>query len=104
MCDGILDACILQVYEARYRPEDIRHKPWLDYQAEKVSRAFDLLEKSPPHLDALPDVGQIALACALGYQDLRFQGRWREKYPKLVQWHDRFAAQTPSFAATKVEP
>lgn len=104
LCDGVLDASLLQVYEARFRPEPIRHQPWLDYQAEKVTRAFDVLETNPPRIDPLPDVGQITLACALGYQDLRFQGRWREKYPALVQWLDRFAAQVPSFAATKVEP
>ncbi len=104
LCDGVLDASILRVYEARFRPEEHRLQSWLDYQAEKVKRAFDVLEKNPPQLDPLPDVGQITLACALGYQDLRFQGRWRDTYPRLVQWHDRFAAQVPSFAATKVEP
>lgn len=103
LCDGILDASLLQVYEARYRPEDIRHKSWLDYQAEKVTRAFDVLEASPPRIDPLPDVGQITLACALGYQDLRFQGCWREKYPALVRWLGRFATQVPSFAATSAE-
>lgn len=103
LCDGALDALLLQVYEARFRPENIRHQPWLDYQAEKVTRVLDVLEKTPPRIDPLPDVGQITLACALGYQDLRFQGRWRANYPKLVQWLDRFAAQVPAFAATKVE-
>lgn len=102
LCDGILEASLLQVYEKRYRPEPLWHRPWLDYQAGKVARALDVLEKSPPRLDPLPDVGQITLACALGYQDLRFQGRWRETYPALVQWLDRFAAQVPAFTETKV--
>jgi len=104
LCDGILDASLLQVYEKRYRPETLWHQPWLEMQAEKVTRSLNVLEKNPPRIDPLPDIGQIALACALGYQDLRFQGRWREKYPVLVQWLDRFAAQVPSFAVTKVEP
>lgn len=104
LCDGILDASLLQVYERRYRPESLWHQPWLDMQADKVTRSMNVLEKSPPRIDPLPDAGQITLACALGYQDLRFQGRWRETYPALVQWLDRFAAQVPAFAATKVEP
>lgn len=104
LCDGILDAALLQVYEKRYRPEQMWHQPWLDYQAEKIARAFEVLEKNPPRIDPLPDVGQIALACALGYQDLRFEGRWRENYPALVQWLDRFAAQVPAFEATKMQP
>src|ERR1700733_12294095 len=32
MCDGIMDACILIVYESRHRPAEIHHPPWLDYQ------------------------------------------------------------------------
>lgn len=104
LCDGILDASILQVYEARFRPEPIRYQPWLDYQIGKVARALASLEAKPPALDDLPDVGQITLACALGYQDLRFKGTWRASHPALVAWLDRFAAQVPAFAATKVEP
>ena len=44
----------------------------------------------------------LAVACALGYRDLRFKGEWRDTHPKLVAWLDRFAAQVPAFAATKV--
>jgi glutathione S-transferase len=62
------------------------------------------LEASPPAIDAIPDVGQITLACALGYQDLRFGGAWRKTYPKLVAWLERFEAQVPAFARTKVQP
>ena len=71
-------------------------------QAGKVARGFAALESATLPLDATPHVGQIALACALGYQDLRFKGEWRSRYPKLVAWLDRFAAQVPAFAATKV--
>ena len=49
-------------------------------------------------------MGQIALACLLGYRDLRFGGTWRKDYPRLLAWHDKFAAQVPAFAETKVEP
>jgi glutathione S-transferase len=103
LCDGVLDASLLQVYEKRFRPEPLWHQPWLDYQAEKVARGLDLLEKTPPRLDPLPDVGQIALACTLGYLDLRFEGRWRDAYPALVRWLARFAAQVPAFDATAVK-
>lgn len=102
LCDGLLDAALLQVYEGRYRPDNIRHQPWLDHQAGKIARSLDALEQASLALDATPDIGQIALACALGYLDLRFEGRWRAQHPKLVQWLDRFAAQVPAFAATKM--
>ena len=102
LCDGMMDASILQVYEARYRPEAIRHQPWLEYQAGKVARALAALESEPQALDPVPHVGQITLACALGYQDLRFSGAWRATHPELVAWLDRFAAQVPAFEQTRV--
>jgi glutathione S-transferase len=49
-------------------------------------------------------IGHIALACALGYLDLRFSGRWREGHPKLVAWLTDFEARVPAFAKTKVTP
>jgi glutathione S-transferase len=102
LCDGICDASLLIVYEIRYRPADKAVQSWVDRQAEKIARSLSALEASPPQLDALPDVGQIALACTLGYRDLRFGGTWRKDHPRLVAWHDKFAAQVPMFAATKV--
>jgi glutathione S-transferase len=70
-------------------------------QAGKVARALAALEAAPPGLDATPNVGQITLACALGYRDFRFPGTWRKEHPKLVAWLDAFAARVPSFEATK---
>ena len=102
LCDGVLDAGVLVVYESRYRPAEMRVQVWVERQQDKIKRAIDALEAAPPKLDAVPDVGQIALACVLGYLDLRFAGDWRKSHPKLVAWHDRFAAQVPAFAATKV--
>ncbi|MBX3549179.1 MAG: glutathione S-transferase family protein [Xanthobacteraceae bacterium] len=99
--DGIMDAALLQVYEKRFRPEEHWVAKWTDYQAEKITRALDVLEASPPSLPATPDIGHIALACALGYLDLRFEGKWRADYPKLVAWLDDFAAKVPSFEKTK---
>jgi glutathione S-transferase len=102
LCDGVLDACLLQVYEGRWRPAEKHEKKWVDYQAEKVKRAFDGLEAAPPALGAIPDVGAITLACALGYGDLRFGGAWRKDYPKLLAWLDAFAARAPAFEKTRV--
>jgi glutathione S-transferase len=105
LCDGILDASILTVYEARWRALEHHEQKWLDHQAGKVTRALEALESDPPVLDAaagsLPNVGQIALACALGYRDFRFGEGWRNAHPRLVAWLDAFAARVPAFAATK---
>ncbi|HMK71630.1 MAG TPA: glutathione S-transferase family protein [Xanthobacteraceae bacterium] len=103
LCDGILDASILIVYESRWRTAKNHELKWLDHQAGKVSRALAALEAGPPAVASgagIPHVGQIALACALGYRDLRFGGAWRAACPRLVAWLDDFAARVPSFAAT----
>src|SRR5215813_3218779 len=76
MCDGIMDACILIVYEARHRPEGIHHPPWLDYQRGKVMRALAALAKAPPN-PAHFNVGTLTAACTLGYIDFRRQVDWR---------------------------
>jgi glutathione S-transferase len=106
LCDGLLDASLLIVYDGRYRPPEMLVQSWIDRQADKVARGMAALEAAPPKLDPkidlLPNVGQITLACLLGYRDLRFGGTWRKDYPKLVAWLDQFAAQVPAFNATKV--
>ena len=102
IADGIMDAALLQVYEKRFRPEEHWVAKWTDYQAEKVTRVLNVMEATPPQLPAIPNIGHIGLACALGYLDLRFEGKWRANYPKLVSWLDKFAAQVPAFEKTKV--
>jgi glutathione S-transferase len=100
LADGIMDASILTLYESRYRPEEKHHQPWLDHQAGKIERALAELEREPPALDARPHVGHIALACALGYRDFRFDGTWRAGHPRLAEWLDRFAAAVLAYEAT----
>ena len=105
LCDGILDASILTIYEGRWRPTEKHEMKWLDHQAGKVERALAVLEATPPAAagSGLPHVGEIALACALGYRDLRFGGSWRGSHPRLVAWLDGFAAHVPAFAATAMK-
>src|SRR5947209_5496307 len=69
-------------------------------ETDTVERALTSLEASPP--GASVDVGTITLACALGYQDLRFGGTWRDTYPRLVGWLDAFAAAVPAFEKTRI--
>ncbi len=100
LADGLLDALLLQVYEGRFRPPETHNQRWLDNQRSKVERAMAAFEASPPTFAGSPHVGQITLACALGYQDLRFEGKWRSTHPRLVAWLDNFAAKVPAYAAT----
>ncbi|MFS8037189.1 glutathione S-transferase N-terminal domain-containing protein [Xanthobacter sp. AM11] len=101
LADGLMDAGILVLYEARFRPAE-RHEPkWLDYQAQKMTRALDALEAATPMGDGPITVGEIALGCALGWLDFRFEGKWREGRPGLVAWYEAFALRCPGFEASK---
>ena len=99
LADGIMDAGILMVYEQRWRAEAMREPKWVSHQQAKVDRALAVLEAVPP--SGATDIGHIALACALGYLDLRFGGTWRASHPALVEWLDQFAARVPAFATTR---
>ncbi len=100
LADGINDAALLQVYEKRYRPQELWSQAWVDRQAEKVTRGLAAFAAEPP--SGARDIAHIGLACALGYLDLRFDGAWRDDYPALVAWLDAFAADVPAFVATRV--
>ncbi len=100
LCDGILDAGILMVYEGRYRPDQDPYGPWLEYQRGKIERGLDALEAAPPSTDPVT-VGTIGAACALGYLDFREQVDWRARNPALIGWLDGFAAANPAFDKTR---
>jgi len=99
LADGIADAGLLIVYEDRYRPAEVRHKPWLEHQLGKVERGLEAVAAAPPDASQV-NVGTIATACALGYLDLRKQTDWRARHPSLVAWLDTFRKAAPSYDAT----
>jgi glutathione S-transferase len=101
LADGILDASILRMYEIRFRPTETHSKNWLDHQIGKVDRSmieaaklFKVGVKTQPH------IGEITMACVLGYLDFRFAGSWRLSYPTLVAWFEEFHVRVPSFSAS----
>ncbi|HKK98457.1 MAG TPA: glutathione S-transferase [Marivita sp.] len=102
--DGIMDAAVLMVYEMRFRPEDKVFEPWLDGQWNKVSRALDALNtRWMSHLNGRMDMGHVAVACALGYLDLRHDARsWRTGRDSLAAWFETFEGRD-SMVATRPE-
>ncbi len=100
--DGIADAAVLIVYEARWRTPERCEPRWTDHQAGKIDRALVVLEASAG-LKGVAQIGEIAVAAALGYLDLRLGGRWRDRHPRLVGFLDDFAAAVPAFEATRAD-
>jgi glutathione S-transferase len=100
--DGLAEAALLLVYEGRFRPAERQEAAWITHQQGKVDRALAHLEATPPAAPSdKPHIGLIAIACALGYLDLRFEGRWRATHPRLVAWLDQFEAKVPMFTTTR---
>lgn len=95
IADGIMEAAVLMVYEERLRPDPVRYEPWVEAQWAKIARALDALEgRWISHLSGPLDMGQIAVACALGYLDFRHGARaWRDGRPALGAWFDTFATR-----------
>ncbi len=95
LADGITDAALLMVYEHRLRPEALRFDAWVEGQWRKIARSLDTLEhRWLPYLAGPPCIGQIALACALGYLDLRHAARdWRAGRPGLAVRADAMLAR-----------
>ena len=100
LADGLIEQALLQVYEGRYRPENMRVDSWVQRLQSKIDRTLDYLESAPPAWKDHPDYGHLSLAAALGYMDFRHAGRWRTAHPALTAWLDRFSAATPSFRAS----
>ena len=85
--DGILDASQPRRREIAL-PQDEGRVGYIDLQRGKVARAVEVLEKEAASLGALKTVGDIAVACALGYLDFRFAHEpWRPGHPKLEAWY-----------------
>lgn len=101
LADGMADAAILMRYETAMRPADKQWPDWIAGQKRKVTQALDALEGQAWLFDEKLDAGKIAVACALGYLDLRFGDLgWRNTRETLGRWYDAFA-QRPAMQATK---
>jgi glutathione S-transferase len=101
LADGIAEAALLMVYEERYRPADKRVPDWLARQQLKVAGGLDAAEAGVQPFSGAPDYGDVALAAALGYLDLRLGLGWRATRPKLVAWLDAFAKAVPAYDMTQ---
>lgn len=91
--DGIMDAGVSMSYEMRMRPADKQYDVWLDAQWGKIAAACQALnDRWMSHLHGPLDMGQISVACALGYIDFRHDARgWRKDCDALAAWYAKFA-------------
>jgi glutathione S-transferase len=95
--DGIADAAVARVYEGR-RPNDVQNKDAIAKYTAVINRSLDALERA--RFAETPTIGEIAVACAIGYLDFREVATgWRDTRPKLRDWYEAFA-NYPAMQAT----
>ncbi len=95
LADGILDATQPRRREVAL-PQDEGRITYIALQQGKVARALDALEADAETLGDLGTIGEIAIACALGYLDFRYPHEpWRPGHPKLDAWYARVSALPP---------
>lgn len=98
--DGILDAGIITRYELAIRPQEKQWSDWIAGQTKKITQGLDLAESESAQLAGPINLGQIAIACAIGWLEFRKPvGDIRAGRPKLFKWYDEFVKR-PSMQAT----
>jgi glutathione S-transferase len=100
LADGVMDAALLLRYETFARPEPLRWAEWIAGQRLKIAQALDHLDVQRRDPGQPLHIGDITIACALGYLDLRFaDDKWRDRCANLAQWFDTISKRE-SFRST----
>ncbi|MCP5411578.1 MAG: glutathione S-transferase N-terminal domain-containing protein [Alphaproteobacteria bacterium] len=93
--DGLADAAVAFIMLGREAavPENYRAR-----QMDTITATLDVLERTK--FAETPTIGEIAVACAIGYVSFRLPDMdWRASRPKLAAWYDRFC-EYPAMKAT----
>lgn len=96
--DGLADAAVALRYELA-EPEERRNAGRMERCRATIAAAIDALERVNFAKD--PTIGEIAVACALGYIDFRLTDLdWKSSHPKLADWYAHFC-EYPSMKETQ---
>lgn len=84
---GATEALVSAMYELRLRPEPLRWLQWAADQIDKAQAAFEWAEVQSDEMPDGFDLGAIALACLIGYAQLRFpECGWLDNRPRLAKF------------------
>ncbi|WP_419903672.1 glutathione S-transferase N-terminal domain-containing protein [Kiloniella sp.] len=102
LADGIMDASIQRTVEIRQRPADMQWEEWHTRQSLKIDKTLQVFEAAltAGKFAKTFGIGEITLACALGYLDFRYADEnWRKDCPALAKWFEEIS-QRASFIKT----
>jgi len=92
LADGLLDTAVALRYELALRPIDLHWPEWVTHQTTKIRRALAEFENQLPLFSDQPTIGEVTVACALGYLDFRYSElNWRRDHHRLDDWYSDFA-------------
>lgn len=98
--DGLMEVIVLRLGEQN-RPQETQSESHLASYRLKITSALDRIESEGIGAASPPDIGHIAIGCALGHLDFRYSGDdWRADRPTLSDWYAEFASR-PSMRATE---
>lgn len=93
--DGLADAAVAYIVLGRADPSPAAYRA---RQMAAVHATLDVLERSK--FADPPTIGEIAVACAIGYVEFRLPDLdWKPSRPKLAAWYDKFS-EYPAMKAT----
>ncbi|MFT5540030.1 MAG: glutathione S-transferase [Alphaproteobacteria bacterium] len=97
--DGLTEA-VGNVAQEGMKPEDKQLQRVLDRQGAKVAAALAALNTEAGDFQTPPGMGEISIACAIGYMDYRgVAPDWQKTYPTLAAWYGEINKR-PSFSQT----
>ncbi|MGY9019750.1 MAG: glutathione S-transferase N-terminal domain-containing protein [Alphaproteobacteria bacterium] len=100
--DGLGEAVIGVSQEAQ-KPDDKRTQGVVDRQAGKANSGLAALDKQAGDFNEPPLMGEISVACALGYMEYRdVVPGWRETYPALSGWYANILKRQSFILSTPV--
>lgn len=97
--DGLGDAAIAVALEES-RQEKERSPSAIQRNLKKVINTLSYLDQRAGDFDDRPNLGQIAVACAMGYMDFRgVASGWQDRYHNLSDWYNNILSRE-SFRST----
>lgn len=100
LADGVLDMAVALRYEVTIRPLKMQWYEWQQNQINRIDLALNELEHQQSLFSDNITIGELTVACALGYLDYRFDElNWRESRNGLKAWYHHFS-QRSSFQST----
>ena len=99
--DGLGDAAIAAALESN-RPEGEKSQSAIERNVLKVNQTLSYLNDLANEFNDPPKMGEISVACAMGYMELRGVAKgWREKFGNLAAWYERIQRRD-SFKETAI--